>query len=49
MSLLFNSVRVITGIPLFIIPQLMLGGAIVPFSVHPASPRRRAYPGPPRR
>jgi len=32
-SLLFNSVRVIyLAIPLFIIPQLMLGGAIVPFS-----------------
>ena len=31
-SLLFNSVRVIyLAIPLFIIPQLMLGGAIVTF------------------
>ena len=37
-SLLFNSVRVIyLAIPLFIIPQLMLGGAIVPFSdMHPS-------------
>ena len=31
-SLMFNSVRVIyLAIPLFIIPQLMMGGAIVPF------------------
>ena len=37
-SLLFNSVRVIyLAIPLFIIPQLMLGGAIVPFSDIPSN------------
>lgn len=37
-SLLFNSVRVIyLAIPLFIIPQLMLGGAIVTYdNMHPA-------------
>ena len=36
-SMLFNSVRVIyLAIPLFIIPQLMLGGAIVPYNqMHP--------------
>ena len=47
-SLLFNSVRVIyLAIPLFIIPQLMLGGAIVPFSdMHPqiARPTRATWP-----
>lgn len=48
-SLLFNSVRVIyLAIPLFIIPQLMLGGAIVPFAdMHPAIARSTgvALPG----
>ena len=47
-SLLFNSVRVIyLAIPLFIIPQLMLGGAIVSFSdLHPriARPMKAAWP-----
>ncbi len=40
-SLLFNSVRVIyLAIPLFIIPQLMLGGAIVTFDkLHPSIAR----------
>ena len=47
-SLLFNSVRVIyLAIPLFIIPQLMLGGAIVPFSaMHPGIARTTAVPWP---
>ena len=47
-SLLFNSVRVIyLAIPLFIIPQLMLGGAIVPFSeVHPSIAKERGVPWP---
>ena len=48
MSLLFNSVRVIyLAIPLFIIPQLMLGGAIVPFStLHPSIAKTTAVPWP---
>jgi len=47
-SLLFNSVRVIyLAIPLFIIPQLMLGGAIVPFSaMHPGIARTVGVPWP---
>ena len=47
-SLLFNSVRVIyLAIPLFIIPQLMLGGAIVPFNaMHPGIARTTAVPWP---
>ena len=47
-SLLFNSVRVIyLAIPLFIIPQLMLGGAIVSFSaMHPGIARTAAVPWP---
>ena len=47
-SLLFNSVRVIyLAIPLFIIPQLMLGGAIVSFSeVHPGIAKERGVPWP---
>lgn len=48
MSLLFNSVRVIyLAIPLFIIPQLMLGGAIVPFStMHPSIAKTTGVPWP---
>ena len=48
MSLLFNSVRVIyLAIPLFIIPQLMLGGAIVPFStLHPGIAKKASVPWP---
>lgn len=47
-SLLFNSVRVIyLAIPLFIIPQLMLGGAIVPFhSMHPSIAKATGVPWP---
>ena len=47
-SLLFNSVRVIyLAIPLFIIPQLMLGGAIVPFStMHPSIAKTTGVPWP---
>lgn len=47
-SLLFNSVRVIyLAIPLFIIPQLMMGGAIVPFgSMTPSIARPVNVPWP---
>ena len=48
MSMLFNSVRVIyLAIPLFIIPQLMLGGAIVPFNtLHPSIAKTTGVPWP---
>lgn len=48
MSLMFNSVRVIyLAIPLFIIPQLLLGGAIVPFDrMNPGIAKETSAPWP---
>ena len=47
-SMLFNSVRVIyLAIPLFIIPQLMMGGAIVPFhAMNPGMAKNSSVPWP---